>query len=158
MAERWRLLGKCIQSSNYRHFCPAPLGAKELQPPHLFLEIDFLPGSLSQCKKKTSPNVQNAEISFACVLNRSDSLPSRTVARQDPLSREFARQEYWSGLLCPSPEDLLDPGDRSGISCDSCIGRRILYHYAELNPRAGGFQKDSNMTAGWSDLRKKMQF
>ena len=27
-----------------------------------------------------------------------------------PLSIEFSRQEYWSGLLCPSPGDLLDPG------------------------------------------------
>ena len=23
---------------------------------------------------------------------------------------EFARQEYWSGLPCPPPEDLPDPG------------------------------------------------
>ena len=23
---------------------------------------------------------------------------------------EFSRQEYWSGLSCPSPEDLPDPG------------------------------------------------
>ena len=27
-----------------------------------------------------------------------------------PLSMGFSRQEYWSGLLCPSPGDLLDPG------------------------------------------------
>ena len=27
-----------------------------------------------------------------------------------PLSMEFSRQEYWSGLLFPSPGDLLDPG------------------------------------------------
>ena len=33
-----------------------------------------------------------------------------TVACQSPFSMEFSRQEYWSGLLCPSPEDLLDPG------------------------------------------------
>ena len=26
-----------------------------------------------------------------------------TVARQAPLSMGFSRQEYWSGLLCPSP-------------------------------------------------------
>ena len=26
------------------------------------------------------------------------------------LSVEFSRQEYWSGLLFPSPEDLPDPG------------------------------------------------
>ena len=33
-----------------------------------------------------------------------------TVARQAPLSMEFSRQEYWSGLLCPLPVDLLNPG------------------------------------------------
>ena len=33
-----------------------------------------------------------------------------TVAHQVPLSMEFSRQEYWSGLPFPSPEDLLDPG------------------------------------------------
>jgi len=33
-----------------------------------------------------------------------------TVACQDPLSMEFSRQEYWSGLPFPSPGDLHDPG------------------------------------------------
>ena len=33
-----------------------------------------------------------------------------TVARQAPLSMEFSREEYWSGLRCPPPGDLLDPG------------------------------------------------
>ena len=33
-----------------------------------------------------------------------------TVACQDPLTMEFSRQEYWSGLLFPSPGDLPDPG------------------------------------------------
>ena len=32
------------------------------------------------------------------------------VAHQVPLSMEFFRQEYWSGLLFPTPGDLLDPG------------------------------------------------
>ena len=27
-----------------------------------------------------------------------------------PLSMGFCRQEYWSGLPCPPPEDLPDPG------------------------------------------------
>ena len=31
-----------------------------------------------------------------------------TVARQTPLSMEFSRQEYWSGLPFPSPGDFLD--------------------------------------------------
>ena len=33
-----------------------------------------------------------------------------TVPCQAPLSMEFSRQEYWSGLPFPSPGDLPDPG------------------------------------------------
>ena len=33
-----------------------------------------------------------------------------TVAHQVPLSLVFSRQEYWSGLPCPFPGDLPDPG------------------------------------------------
>ena len=47
-----------------------------------------------------------------------------TVAQRAPLSIAFPRQEYWSGLPFPSPEDLPDPGIKP------CIGRQILYHWA----------------------------
>ena len=33
-----------------------------------------------------------------------------TVACQAPLSMGFSKQEYWSGLPFPPPEDLPDPG------------------------------------------------
>ena len=33
-----------------------------------------------------------------------------TVPCQDPLSMGFSRQEYCSGLPCPAPGDLFDPG------------------------------------------------
>ena len=33
-----------------------------------------------------------------------------TVALQAPLSMRFSRQEYWSGLPCPTPRDLPNPG------------------------------------------------
>ena len=33
-----------------------------------------------------------------------------TVACQAPLSMEFSRQEYWSGLPFPTPWDIPDPG------------------------------------------------
>ena len=33
-----------------------------------------------------------------------------TVAHQAPLSMGFPRQEYWSGLPCSLPGDILDPG------------------------------------------------
>ena len=36
-----------------------------------------------------------------------------TVAHQAPLSMGFSRQEYWSRLPCPPPEDLPNPGIES---------------------------------------------
>ena len=38
-----------------------------------------------------------------------------TVACQAPLSIGFSRQEYWSGLPCPPPGDLPDPGIESEL-------------------------------------------
>ena len=38
-----------------------------------------------------------------------------TVACQAPLSMEFPKQEYWSGLPFPSPGDLPDPGIEPGF-------------------------------------------
>ena len=51
-----------------------------------------------------------------CVLVtvKLDSETPRTVAHQAPLSMEFSRQEYWSGLPFPSPGDLPDPGIEPG--------------------------------------------
>ena len=46
----------------------------------------------------------------------SDSAIPRAVARQAPLSVEFSRPEYWSGLPFPSPGDLPDPGIQLGSS------------------------------------------
>ena len=40
----------------------------------------------------------------------SDSASAWTVACQAPLSMEFSRQQYWSGLPFPSPGYLPDPG------------------------------------------------
>ena len=40
----------------------------------------------------------------------SDSVTPWAVADQTPLSLEFPRQEYWSGLPFPSSGDLPDPG------------------------------------------------
>ena len=40
----------------------------------------------------------------------SNSVTLWTVACHTPLSMEFSRQEYWSGLPFPSPGDLPHPG------------------------------------------------
>ena len=37
-----------------------------------------------------------------------------TVDCQVPLSMGFSRQGYWSGLPCPPPRDLPDPGIETG--------------------------------------------
>ena len=60
----------------------------------------------------------------------SNSLTPWTVAHQAPLSMEFSRQEYWSGLTCPPPGDLPDPGIEPTLSLMSLalIGRWVLYH------------------------------
>ena len=42
----------------------------------------------------------------------SNSATPRTVARQAPLSMEFSRQAYWSGLPVPCPGDLHDAGSK----------------------------------------------
>ena len=50
---------------------------------------------------------------YVCVLV-TQSCPTLCTpwiaVRQAPLSMEFSRQEYWSGLPFPSPGDLSDPG------------------------------------------------
>ena len=55
-----------------------------------------------------------------------------TVARQAPLSVEFSRPEYWSGLPCPSPGDLPNPGIYPGLSCLLCwqMGSLLLVEKA----------------------------
>ena len=46
-----------------------------------------------------------------------------TVACQAPLSMEFSRQEYWSGLPCPTPGDLPDPGIKPmSLSSPALVG------------------------------------
>ena len=47
---------------------------------------------------------------------------------QAPLSMEFSRQEYWSGLPFPSPGDLLDPGiepESPALQIDSLPSERV---------------------------------
>ena len=57
-------------------------------------------------------------VGVACVLGRFGPIQLCaalwTVARQAPLSLGFSRQECWSGLPCPPPGDLPDPGMEPG--------------------------------------------
>ena len=44
-----------------------------------------------------------------------------TIALQAPLSMEFSRQGYWSGLTFPPPGDLPDPGIEPMSSVSSAL-------------------------------------
>ena len=62
-----------------------------------------------------------------------------TIAHQAPLSMGFSRQEYWSGLPCPSPGDLPNPE---------------IEHLSLMSPAlAGGFFSTS---ATWEALNHSL--
>ena len=63
----------------------------------------------------------------------SNSATPQTVARQAPLPMEFSRQEYWSGLPFPSPEELPNPGSNPGL----LHHRQVLYHLSYREVRSG---------------------
>ena len=44
----------------------------------------------------------------------SDSATPQTVAHQVPFSMGFSKQEYWSWLPFPPPEDPFNPGIKPG--------------------------------------------
>ena len=48
-------------------------------------------------------------------------MASRTVARHAPQSMGFPRQEFWSGLTFPSPEDIPDPGVSPALQVESLL-------------------------------------
>ena len=50
----------------------------------------------------------------------------RTVARQALLSKGFSRQEYWSGLPCPPPGCLPDPGVKPTSLVSSALAGRFF--------------------------------
>ena len=68
----------------------------------------------------------------------------RTVAHQAPLSREFSRQEYWSGLLFPTSGDLL----HQGIEPKSLASPTVTGGFFTTSPgKAPAFLKLINLAA-----------
>ena len=67
----------------------------------------FMPEVFSEVASKIS--IFWRHLGF-CVLSRVQLFTTWTVAHQAPLSVGFSRREYWSGLPCPPPRDLPDPG------------------------------------------------
>ena len=47
-------------------------------------------------------------------------------SHQIPLSMGFSRQEYWSGLPCPPPGDLPDPGIKPEALTSSALAVELF--------------------------------
>ena len=92
------------------------LGAAEVGgcvplPPQKRMLVPHLSSALRQAQTDPSQNTTCLSvcllICFNCVCL---FVTPWTVAHQAPLSMRMSRQEYWSGLPCPPPGDLPDPG------------------------------------------------
>ena len=63
-----------------------------------------------------------------------------TVALQAPLSMGFLRQEYWSRLPYPSPEDLADPGIEPLSPVSPTLASRFFTTEALGKPKKSNFK------------------
>ena len=77
-----------------------------------------------------------------------------TVAHQVPLSMGFPRQEYWSGLQCPPPGDLPDPGIE--LTSPVTWHRQILYplsHWRSPRQAEKNGKQWKNKQFGWYQMQ-----
>ena len=73
--------------------------------------------------------------------------PMDRGAWRAPLSMWFPRQEYWSGLPCPSPGDLPDPGTEPrspALQADSLPSERLV-ETLNVDDKENTFRKDVQM-------------
>ena len=61
-------------------------------------------------------NIQNENESVKSLNHVQLFATPWAVACQAPLSMEFSKQEYWGGLLLPSPGYIPDPGIEPGFA------------------------------------------
>ena len=87
-------------SPHARNPCSVMREATEVRSPHTITKI--------------SPNMPQLEKEKKVKTLIFQSCPTlctrRTIVHYAPLSMEFSRKEYWSGLLFPCPGDLPKPG------------------------------------------------
>ena len=87
-----------------------------------------------------------------------DSANPWTVAHQAPLSMEFPRQEYWTGLPFPPPEDLPNPGIKptspvsSALQEDSLLAEPIVKHLTQW--MLGRFSRVRLFVTPWTVAHK----
>ena len=86
-----------------------------------------------------------------------------TIAHQVPLSMEFSRQEYWSGLPFPSPGALLNPGIElrsSALQANSLLSKPPQNPLSHMDPISfnqswfGALRGDILRVGGWNKRGK----
>ena len=108
-----------------KHLCSTPTLFCPLGLPHKSLDslvsIPFHPASLDFRRRQQSGHPLRKESidRYVCVLSHFSHVQLSetiwTIALQGPLSMEFSRQEYWSGLSCSRGSSW--PGDQTQVSC-----------------------------------------
>ena len=63
--------------------------------------------------KSFSASIEMILLLFSCKIMSDSFVSPWASAHQAPLSMGFPRQEYWNGLLFPSPGDIPDPGTKA---------------------------------------------
>ena len=80
----------------------------------------WIPIKDQPCQQSEDSLLRSAMLTVLCIVSHSvmsNSLqtPGQQPRRQAPLSMEFCRQEYWSGLPFSSPGDLPNSGIEPGL-------------------------------------------
>ena len=117
----------------------------------------FSPFSLTKGKKWFGCSHEDSLV-YACALSHSvvsDSLWPHGRSLPD-FSWGFSRQEYWSGLPCPPPGDLPNPGSNPGLP--HC--RQILYCLSHQGsprfpPWNSQISRSRAMGHHWGIMKKK---
>ena len=133
---------RCLNSEGFEY-----LLRREVIAPEILLLCTLEEGALPPKGKYFLPKV-----CFVLVLNRFSHVllfvTPWSLACQAPLSMEFSRQEYWSGLPCPPPRDLLYPGiepasftslaltGRFFTTSATCHNKNGMSHIPKLRPSA----------------------
>ena len=75
---------------------------------------------------------------LGCFRHVPVSVTLSTVTRQAPLSVGFSRQEYWSGLPCPPPGNLPNPGIELASLISPALAERFYTASATWEAQLGG--------------------
>ena len=75
---------------------------------------------------------------LGCFRHVRVSVTLSTVTRQAPLSVGFSRQEYWSGLPCPPPGNLPNPGIELASRISPALAERFYTASATWEAQLGG--------------------